>query len=132
MAPEGKATADSPGPPPATPTAPSAVTSASATLVEQLVARINALESHQTMSIDGSNYAHGVAGLPLPGEDCRVNSERPRSWGSKSWGTGAAGAGGVGSGGAGGVGMEVTLVEDTVASSWRPRPASPPGFPSVP
>ncbi|CAI7772822.1 unnamed protein product [Closterium sp. NIES-53] len=56
--------------------APSAVTSVSAALVEQLVARINALESHQTMSIDGSSYARGVAGLPLPGEDRRVNSER--------------------------------------------------------
>ncbi|CAI7851738.1 unnamed protein product [Closterium sp. NIES-53] len=76
MAPEGKATADSPGPPPATPTAPSAVISISAALVEQLVARINALESHQAMSIDGSSYARGVAGLPLPGEDRRVNSER--------------------------------------------------------
>ncbi|CAI7770994.1 unnamed protein product [Closterium sp. NIES-54] len=66
----------SPGPPPATPTAPSAVISISAALVEQLVARINALESHQAMSIDGSSYARGVAGLPLPGEDRRVNSER--------------------------------------------------------
>ncbi|CAI7899601.1 unnamed protein product [Closterium sp. NIES-54] len=47
-------------------------------------------------------------------------------------GTRAAGAGGVGSGGVGGVGVEVTPVEDTVASSRRPRPASPPGFPSVP
>ncbi|CAI5521173.1 unnamed protein product [Closterium sp. Naga37s-1] len=46
-------------------------------------------------------------------------------------GTGAAGAGGVGSGGAGGVGMEATPVEDTAASTRRPRPASPPGFPSV-
>ncbi|CAI7844604.1 unnamed protein product [Closterium sp. NIES-53] len=47
-------------------------------------------------------------------------------------GTGAAGAGGVGSRGAGGVGVEVTPVEDTAASSRRPRPGSPPGFPSVP
>ncbi|CAI5525948.1 unnamed protein product [Closterium sp. Naga37s-1] len=47
-------------------------------------------------------------------------------------GTGAAGAGGVGSGGAGVVGVEVTPVEDTAASTRRPRPASPPGFPSVP
>ncbi|CAI7864224.1 unnamed protein product [Closterium sp. NIES-53] len=47
-------------------------------------------------------------------------------------GAGAAGVGGVGSGGAGGVGVEVTLVEDTAASTRRPRPASPPGFPSVP
>ncbi|CAI7871729.1 unnamed protein product [Closterium sp. NIES-53] len=47
-------------------------------------------------------------------------------------GNGAAGAGGVGSGGAGVVGVEVTLVEDTAASNRRPRPASPPGFPSVP
>ncbi|CAI7786149.1 unnamed protein product [Closterium sp. NIES-54] len=47
-------------------------------------------------------------------------------------GVGAAGVGGVGSGGAGGVGVEVTLVEDTAASTRRPRPASPPGFPSVP
>ncbi|CAI7760134.1 unnamed protein product [Closterium sp. NIES-54] len=46
-------------------------------------------------------------------------------------GAGAAGAGGVGSGGAGGVGVEVTPVEDTAASTRRPRPASPPGFPSV-
>ncbi|CAI7812213.1 unnamed protein product [Closterium sp. NIES-54] len=76
MAPEGKSTADSPGPPPATPTAPSAVNSVSAALVEQLVARINALESHQAMGIDGSSYAHGVDGLPLPGEDRRVNSKR--------------------------------------------------------
>ncbi|CAI7861386.1 unnamed protein product [Closterium sp. NIES-53] len=76
MAPEGKAIADSPGPPPATPTAPSAVTSVNATLVEKLVARINALESHQAMSIDNSSYARGVAGLSLSGEDRRVNSER--------------------------------------------------------
>ncbi|CAI7749164.1 unnamed protein product [Closterium sp. NIES-54] len=76
MAPEGKATADSPGPPPATPTAPSAVTSVSTALVEQLVARINALESHQAMSVDGSSYARGVAGLPLPGEDRHINPER--------------------------------------------------------
>ncbi|CAI7783555.1 unnamed protein product [Closterium sp. NIES-54] len=47
-------------------------------------------------------------------------------------GAGAAGAGGVGSGGVGGVGMEVTPVEDTAASTRRPRPVSPPGFPSVP
>ncbi|CAI7904893.1 unnamed protein product [Closterium sp. NIES-54] len=47
-------------------------------------------------------------------------------------GTGAGGAGGVSSGGAGVVGMEVTPVEDTAALSRRPRPASPPGFPSVP
>ncbi|CAI7917365.1 unnamed protein product [Closterium sp. NIES-54] len=67
---------NSPGPPPAPPTAPSAVTSVSAALVEQLVARINALESHQAMSIDGSSYARGVAGLRLLGEDRRVNSER--------------------------------------------------------
>ncbi|CAI7810135.1 unnamed protein product [Closterium sp. NIES-54] len=47
-------------------------------------------------------------------------------------GTGAAGAGGLGSGDVGGVGVEVTPVEDTAASSWRPRPASPLGFPPVP
>ncbi|CAI7874461.1 unnamed protein product [Closterium sp. NIES-53] len=47
-------------------------------------------------------------------------------------GTGAAGAGGVGPGGAGGVGVEVTPVEDTAASTRRPRPTSPPGNPSVP
>ncbi|CAI7894889.1 unnamed protein product [Closterium sp. NIES-53] len=47
-------------------------------------------------------------------------------------GTGAAGAGGVGSGGAGAVGVEITPVEDTAASTRRPCPASPPGFPSVP
>ncbi|CAI7792649.1 unnamed protein product [Closterium sp. NIES-53] len=76
MAPEGKATADSLGPPPATPTTPSAVTSVSATLVEQLVARINTPDNHQALSIDGSSYARGVPGLPLLGEDRRVNSER--------------------------------------------------------
>ncbi|CAI7847379.1 unnamed protein product [Closterium sp. NIES-54] len=47
-------------------------------------------------------------------------------------GTGAVGAGGVRSQGVGVVGVEVTPVEDTAASSRRPRPASPPGFPSVP
>ncbi|CAI7860089.1 unnamed protein product, partial [Closterium sp. NIES-54] len=47
-------------------------------------------------------------------------------------GTGVARAGGVGSGGAGGLGVEVTCMVDTAASSQRPRPASPPGFPSVP
>ncbi|CAI7761123.1 unnamed protein product [Closterium sp. NIES-54] len=47
-------------------------------------------------------------------------------------GTGAAGAGGVGFGDARGVGVEVTPMEDMAASSQRPRPASPPGFPSVP
>ncbi|CAI7910803.1 unnamed protein product [Closterium sp. NIES-54] len=46
-------------------------------------------------------------------------------------GTGAAGAGGVGFGGARGVGVEVTPVEDTAASSRRTHPASPPGFPFV-
>ncbi|CAI7801490.1 unnamed protein product, partial [Closterium sp. NIES-53] len=35
------------------------------------------------------------------------------------------------SGGAGGVGVEASPVEGTAASSRRPRPASPPGFPSV-
>ncbi|CAI7894734.1 unnamed protein product [Closterium sp. NIES-53] len=78
MAPEGKTSTDSPGPPLATTNVPSAVTSllSSAALVEQLVARINALESHQAMSIDGSSYARGVPGLPLRGEDPRINSER--------------------------------------------------------
>ncbi|CAI7758977.1 unnamed protein product [Closterium sp. NIES-53] len=47
-------------------------------------------------------------------------------------GTGAAGAGGVSSGGAGGVGVEVTPVENTAVLTRQPRPASPPGFPSVP
>ncbi|CAI7880803.1 unnamed protein product [Closterium sp. NIES-54] len=47
-------------------------------------------------------------------------------------GIGAAGASGSGSGGAGGVGVEAPSVEDTVASSRRPRPTSPSGFPSVP
>ncbi|CAI7729219.1 unnamed protein product [Closterium sp. NIES-53] len=47
-------------------------------------------------------------------------------------GTGAAGAGGVSSRSAGSVGVEVTPVEDTACSTWEPRPASPPGFPSVP
>ncbi|CAI7811839.1 unnamed protein product [Closterium sp. NIES-53] len=37
---------------------------------------MNALESHQAMSINGLSYARGVAGLPLPAEDCRINSER--------------------------------------------------------
>ncbi|CAI7890545.1 unnamed protein product [Closterium sp. NIES-54] len=45
---------------------------------------------------------------------------------------GPAGAGGVGSGGAWGVGVKVTPMEDTADSTWRPRPASPPRFPSVP
>ncbi|CAI5967716.1 unnamed protein product [Closterium sp. NIES-64] len=40
--------------------------------------------------------------------------------------------GGASSGGAGGVGVEAPLVEDTAALSRRSRPASPPGFPSVP
>ncbi|CAI7785247.1 unnamed protein product [Closterium sp. NIES-53] len=44
-------------------------------------------------------------------------------------GTGAAKAG---SGGAGGAGVEVSLVKDMAASSQRPRPATPPGVPSVP
>ncbi|CAI7875829.1 unnamed protein product [Closterium sp. NIES-53] len=47
-------------------------------------------------------------------------------------GAGAAGSGGDGSGGAGGVGVEITPVEDTAASTRRPRPTSPPGFSSVP
>ncbi|CAI7812769.1 unnamed protein product [Closterium sp. NIES-53] len=46
-------------------------------------------------------------------------------------GAGAARAGGVGSGDAGGVCMEVNPEEDTAASTRRPCPASPPGFPSV-
>ncbi|CAI7755765.1 unnamed protein product [Closterium sp. NIES-53] len=44
-------------------------------------------------------------------------------------GIGAAGAGGVGSGG---VGVEVTPVEDMAFSTRQPRPASPPGFPTIP
>ncbi|CAI7910628.1 unnamed protein product [Closterium sp. NIES-54] len=51
---------------------------------------------------------------------------------AESEGAGAAGAGGVSSGGAGGVGVEVIPVEDMAASTRRPRPASPLGFPSVP
>ncbi|CAI7901413.1 unnamed protein product [Closterium sp. NIES-53] len=47
-------------------------------------------------------------------------------------GTEVAGGGGPGSGDAGGVGVEATPVEDTAASSRRPRRASPPGFLSVP
>ncbi|CAI7812372.1 unnamed protein product [Closterium sp. NIES-53] len=46
-------------------------------------------------------------------------------------GTGAAGAGGAGSEGAGCVGVEATPVEDTTASTWRPRPSSPLSFPGV-
>ncbi|CAI7791449.1 unnamed protein product [Closterium sp. NIES-54] len=61
MAPEGKATADSPDPPPATPTAPSAVTSVSAALVDQLIARINALESHQATVFLLCDRADGIS-----------------------------------------------------------------------
>ncbi|CAI7856121.1 unnamed protein product [Closterium sp. NIES-54] len=46
--------------------------------------------------------------------------------------TGAAGARRASSGGAGGVRVETTPEEDTAVSTQRPRPASPPGFPSVP
>ncbi|CAI5524982.1 unnamed protein product [Closterium sp. Naga37s-1] len=46
-------------------------------------------------------------------------------------GTRATGAGGARSGGVGGVSVEAPPVEDTAASSRRPCPASPPGFPSV-
>ncbi|CAI7900261.1 unnamed protein product [Closterium sp. NIES-54] len=47
-------------------------------------------------------------------------------------GTGAARARGDSSRGARGVRVETTLKEDTAVSTKRPRPASPPGFPSVP
>ncbi|CAI7837517.1 unnamed protein product [Closterium sp. NIES-53] len=57
---------------------------------------------------------------------------RPHRGGADAEGEGTAGAGGVDSGGTGAVGVEVTPLEDTAASSRRPRPASPPGFPSVP
>ncbi|CAI7778699.1 unnamed protein product [Closterium sp. NIES-54] len=46
-------------------------------------------------------------------------------------GTGAAGARGANFGGAGGVRLEATPEEDTAVSTQRPRPTSPPGFPSV-
>ncbi|CAI7732112.1 unnamed protein product [Closterium sp. NIES-53] len=53
--------------------------------------------------------------------------------GALAEGEGAAAAedGGVGYGGAGGVGVEVNPVEDTLSSTQRPHPASPPGFPSI-
>ncbi|CAI7887383.1 unnamed protein product [Closterium sp. NIES-54] len=47
-------------------------------------------------------------------------------------GTRAAKARRASSGGAGGVRVETTPEEDTAVSTQRPRPASPPGFPSVP
>ncbi|CAI7900232.1 unnamed protein product, partial [Closterium sp. NIES-54] len=47
-------------------------------------------------------------------------------------GTGAVGACGDSSRGAGGVRVETTPEEDTALSTKRPRPASPPGFSSVP
>ncbi|CAI7790694.1 unnamed protein product [Closterium sp. NIES-54] len=47
-------------------------------------------------------------------------------------GTGAAGARRASSGGAEGVRVENTPEEDTAVSTQRPRPASPPRFPSVP
>ncbi|CAI7815217.1 unnamed protein product [Closterium sp. NIES-54] len=47
-------------------------------------------------------------------------------------GTWAAGACRASSGGVEGVRVETTLEEDTIVSTQRPRPASPPGFPSVP
>ncbi|CAI7836907.1 unnamed protein product [Closterium sp. NIES-54] len=59
----------------------------------------------------------------------RLHSDRGVAEGE---GAGDARAGGVGSGGAGGVGVEVTPVEDTAASTRRPRPTSPSSFPSVP
>ncbi|CAI7774430.1 unnamed protein product [Closterium sp. NIES-53] len=46
--------------------------------------------------------------------------------------TGAAGACGADLGGAEGVRVETTPEEDTTVSTQRPRPALPPGFPSVP
>ncbi|CAI5514493.1 unnamed protein product [Closterium sp. Naga37s-1] len=51
---------------------------------------------------------------------------------AESEGTGAVGARGAGFGGVGGVREETTPEEDTAVSTQRPRPASPPGFPSVP
>ncbi|CAI7887643.1 unnamed protein product [Closterium sp. NIES-54] len=57
----------------------------------------------------------GVGGAPAEGGD-----------------TEAAGPGGAGSGGAAGVRVETFPVEDTAVSTRWPRPASPPGFPSVP
>ncbi|CAI7857477.1 unnamed protein product [Closterium sp. NIES-54] len=53
--------------------------------------------------------------------------------GALAEGEGAAAAedGGVGYGGAGGVGVEVNPVEDTLSSTQRPHPTSPPGFPSI-
>ncbi|CAI7830753.1 unnamed protein product [Closterium sp. NIES-53] len=51
---------------------------------------------------------------------------------AKGEGTGAVGAHRAGFGGAGGVREEATPEEDTAVSTQRPRPASLPGFPSVP
>ncbi|CAI7756107.1 unnamed protein product [Closterium sp. NIES-54] len=68
---------------------------------------------------------------PVVSSPCRVSRGAGGAV-AEGEGAGAAGAGGVGSRGAGGVGMEVTPVEDTAASTRRPRPASPPSFPSVP
>ncbi|CAI7837210.1 unnamed protein product, partial [Closterium sp. NIES-53] len=47
-------------------------------------------------------------------------------------GTGAVRARRASSGGAGGVRVETTPEEDMAVSTQRPRPTSPPGFPSVP
>ncbi|CAI7793159.1 unnamed protein product [Closterium sp. NIES-53] len=69
---------------------------------------------------------------PPPQHPVPVVSGGAKGAAAEGEGAGAAGAGGVGSRGAGGVGVEVTPVEDTAASTRRPRPASPPGFPSVP
>ncbi|CAI7780215.1 unnamed protein product [Closterium sp. NIES-53] len=74
---------------------------------------------------------HSAVVPPVVSSPCRVSRGAGGAV-AEGEGAGAAGAGGVGSRGAGGVGMEVTPVEDTAASTRRPRPASPPSFPSVP
>ncbi|CAI7734713.1 unnamed protein product [Closterium sp. NIES-53] len=73
---------------------------------------------------------HG--GCPDLHEPCRCPPVPVASGIAEGEGAGDARAGGVGSGGAGGVGVEVTPVEDTAASTRRPRPTSPSSFPSVP
>ncbi|CAI7856941.1 unnamed protein product [Closterium sp. NIES-54] len=59
----------------------------------------------------------------------RLHSDRGVAEGE---GTGAAGARRPSSRGIGSVRVETTSEEDTAVSTQRPRPASPPGFPSVP
>ncbi|CAI7907149.1 unnamed protein product [Closterium sp. NIES-54] len=79
-----------------------------------------------------SGVSHVTPQSSPPERPVLVVSGGARGTVAEGEGTDALLAGGVGSEGAGVMGVEVTPVEDTAPSCRLHRPASPPGFPSVP